>query len=146
MTRKRADRTEIFDGGRDGIGPVYREELADSGMSHDFAEWSWHSFRVKGDDYAEYPTLDERDLGTGYQNSPVVLERLQGDLTPGADPNIGNLLEGVEDDNDWAFDGTIRGESTKILSVKRKMQDFQDECREKKQKVPNNVAETVELV
>lgn len=72
-------------------------------------------------------------------------EDAQGNLTPEANPSIDNFSEGVNDDEDWDFDGVISGKSAQCVEIKRKLQDLPEECRTKKQKIPTNIAETVEL-
>lgn len=49
MTRKRADGSEITEGGHDEICQVYREEFADRSTSRNFAEQAWHMFLDKCD-------------------------------------------------------------------------------------------------
>lgn len=46
-----------------------------------------------------YLKLEEGDRVTDYRNSPVVSEGVLGNLTRGADPDVNNLPEGI-DDND----------------------------------------------
>lgn len=66
-------------------------------------------------------------------------------MRPGADPNVDNLLEGVDDEDDRDLDGAIDGESVQRVDVKRKFLDMQDECRVKEQRASANVAEVVDL-
>lgn len=61
MTCKRADVSKVSEGGHDEIRPVYREEFANRGMSHDFAERAWHLLLKKGEDYTEYPAWEEQE-------------------------------------------------------------------------------------
>lgn len=79
-------------------------------------------FLEKGDNLTEYPKLEEKDSGTVYWNSPVLSEGSQEDLTPGADPNADNVLEGVDEDENWYFDGAIGWESGRRVGMKRKSQ------------------------
>lgn len=55
----------------------------------------------------EYYLLEEKDRVTSYRNGSVVSAGGQCNLTPGVDPNGKNLPEGVDDDEDWEFDGAI---------------------------------------
>lgn len=75
------------------------------------AERPRHLFLENGDNYMEYPMLEERDCVTSYRNSPIVSEGCQGNLTPGADTNVDSLSVGVDDDEDWDFNGAIGKES-----------------------------------
>lgn len=63
-TRRRCEGTKIRKDGNDKIRPVYSEELADRGMSRDFAEWARNLFLEKCEDYIEYRMLGERDRVT----------------------------------------------------------------------------------
>lgn len=146
MTRKCADGTGGTKGGHDEIRPVYREEFADRGLSCVSTDWAWNIFLDNGEDYTEYPMLNEQDRVTSYRNNPVASEGAQGNSTSSADKNIENLPKGVDDDEDWDFDCVICGEFAQRVSVKRKLQDLQDERRTRKRKVPTNVTEVVELV
>lgn len=99
----------------------------------------------KEDDNTKYSILEKQDRLSGYLDSPVVLESIQSNLTPRADPVIDNLPEGVGDDNAWNFDGAICEEFAQRVGVKRKLLDLQNECRAKKRRVLTNVAEAVDL-
>lgn len=81
----------------------------------------------------------------GYRRSPFALEGAQGNLTAVVDPDIDMLPEGVDDDEEWDFDGTVGGDSKQRVGVKRNWQDFHDKCCRKKRKVWTNVAESVVL-
>lgn len=62
--------------------------------------------------------LVDPDRILGYRNSPIASEGAQGNLTPGADPNIHNLPESADDDDNLHFDGVIGAESAQRVSVK----------------------------
>lgn len=66
-------------------------------------------------------------------------------LTPGADPNVGNHPEGVDENDDWDFYGEIGVEFAQRGGMKRKFPDLQEECRTKKRRAPTKVGEVVEL-
>lgn len=80
-----------------------------------------------------------------YRGNPVVQEGGRVKLTPGADPYIDNLPEGVNDDDDSDFVAAIGGESSQRVGVKRMLLELQDECWSKKWRVPTSVPEAVEL-
>lgn len=63
---------------------------------------------------------EEQDHLSGCRDCLVVSERCQGNLTPGADPNIHNLPEGLDDDDNWDFNGAIGGDSVQCAALKRK--------------------------
>lgn len=65
--------------------------------------------------------------------------------TPVADANVDNLLEGVDEDGHWDFEGAMAGKFAQLSGMKRKLLDLQDECRTKKRRVLANLAEVVEL-
>lgn len=125
VTRKRADISEDTESVHADIHPVYRGELANRGMSRNFAELASHLLLEKCDDYTEYSMLDEQDRVSGYRNRPVASERAQENITSAANPNIDNLLKGVDDDDDLDFDGAIDVESAQRDCVKRYLQDLQ---------------------
>lgn len=64
-------------------------------MSRLFAEREWHIFYKKGDDYTEYPMLEEQDRVSGNRDIPVAPEGGRGNPTPGAGPDLDNLPEGL---------------------------------------------------
>lgn len=103
------DSSEVIEGGPDEIRPVHREEFADRGILHDFAEWASYLFPGKGDDYMDNLMLEEQDWSTGYWNIQVVSEGAQENISTCADPKVDNLQEGVPDDEDKDFNGAIRG-------------------------------------
>lgn len=53
----------------------------------------------------------------------------QGNLRPGADSDIDNLPESVDDENDRDFDGAISGDFALRVGAKRKLLDSHEECR-----------------
>lgn len=69
-------------------------------MSDLFAERDGQLFFENGEDYTDYLMLEEQDRVTGYRNSVVALEGGEGNLAPGADANVNNLLKGVDVDDD----------------------------------------------
>lgn len=73
------------------------------------------------------PYVEKWDHASGYRDSPVVSGGRQDNLTHGADPNIDNLPEAVDDDNDWNFDEQISEESVQRAGVKRKLLDLLEE-------------------
>lgn len=89
--------------------------------------------------------LKKQNHVVGYRNSSVASERVQGRLTPSADLNFDNRLEGVDDNEYWDFDGSIGGKSVQRVGEKHKLLGLQDECRTKNEKVWTNVAGAVEL-
>lgn len=76
MARKRDYGTELNQYGLDDIHIVYRELIADGGMSRAYAEGTWHVFFEKSDASADNLTLDEQNSLTNNQNSPVASEIL----------------------------------------------------------------------
>lgn len=50
----------------------------------------------------------------GYRDISVILEEYQENLTPGADHNVDNILEGVDPDGNWEFDSAIGREFTQL--------------------------------
>lgn len=100
-------------------------------MSHDFAERVSHILLEKGGGYAEYPMLDEQDRVTDYRNSPVASEEMQEVSTIGADSNVDIFPEGVDDDHDYKFDGTIGGEFAQHVFVKHKYRIWKMKVRKK---------------
>lgn len=121
----------MTDGCHDEIRPVCREGFVNCSMLRFLAEWAWHLFLENGEDYMKYPMVVEKDRVTSCRNSPVASEGVQGNLTPGAEPNIDKLPEGVDENEDWDFDGAISGESSQYVGMKRKLQKLQDEGRSK---------------
>lgn len=85
--------------------------------------------------------LEKQNRVLGYQNSPVILEGGQSNQTSDAVPDIDDLQEGVNDDNDLNFDSAIDRESALLVGVKRRLLDLHDECWVKKRVVPTNVTE-----
>lgn len=88
--------------------------------------------------------LNQQDRVSGYRNSPVDSEKAQRNSTSDSDPNIENVLKGVDDDDDWAIDGANSKKSAQHVVVKRKLHDLQYKCRIMKQEVPINVSGSVE--
>lgn len=72
-------------------------------------------------------------------------EGRQGHVTPCADPDIDNLPDRVDDDDDRSFYGAISGESAQHVGVKQKLLDPRDQYWGRKQSVWTNVAEAEEL-
>lgn len=70
--------------------------------------------------------LDAQVRVTGHRSRPEASGGVQGNLTPSANPNIDNLPEVFDDDDDWNFDGVIGGESAQRGVVKLLLQDLQD--------------------
>lgn len=126
MPRNCANGTEVIEGGHDDIRLVYRGKFADRGMSYIFTQCVWRLFLEKGEDYTEYPILEEKARVMGYRDGPVASEETHGYLKSGADIIFEKLPKGVEDDDDWDFDGAIDGESAQDVDIKRKLQDLQD--------------------
>lgn len=60
-------------------------------------------------------------------------------------PNIDNLPEDVDHDDDWDSNGAQGGESAQLVHVKQMFPNFQDKCRKMERKVPTNVTEAVQL-
>lgn len=75
----------------------------------------------------------------------MATKRAQKSLAPCTDPDFDNHSEGVDNDDDWDFDGDMGGEYAQRVDVKPKLQDWQNECWTKKEKVVTNVAKAVEL-
>lgn len=48
---------------------------------------------------------------------------------PAADPIVHSFPEGVDDNDDWDFDGAIGGEPAQGVGMKRMLLDLLDECR-----------------
>lgn len=145
MTRKWVEGSEVDEGGHDKIRPAYREKFADRSMSRDFAERAWRLFLEKGDHYTEYRMLEEQYRVTGCPNCPVVSKGGKGNPTPAVDPNVGYLLDGVDDNEDWDLNGARGGEPAQRVGVKRRLLDLQDECRTEKWRDSRSVAKAVEL-
>lgn len=89
--------------------------------------------------------LGKQDRVRGYRHGPVASEGAQGNLTPGAGPNVDNLPDGVGEDEDCDFDGASGGESAQRVGIKHMFLGLQDECRIKQRTVPTNAAVAVEL-
>lgn len=89
--------------------------------------------------------LEEHDHVTGFRNSPVASEGDEKNVMLVANPNVDNLSEMVDDDDDLDFYGAIGGESAQGVCLRPKLLALQDECPIKKRRVPMNVAEVVEL-
>lgn len=109
VTRKLGDGSEITKDGHDEVLLIHGAEFADRDMSCLFAERAWHLFLEMGDDYTEYPSLEEQDSVSGYPDSLVASKCAQGSLTPGAVPNFENYPEVVNDDDYWDLNGAIVG-------------------------------------
>lgn len=54
--------------------------------------------------------LEEQCRVSACSERPEVSESGQGNPKPGADPDIDNLPERVDEDDDWDFDSAINGE------------------------------------
>lgn len=89
-----------------------------------FAEQAWELFFEKDEDYTEYLMLEDQGHVSGYWKSPVTLEEVEGYLTPSMHQNIDKIPEGVDDNDDWDFNGAIGGKSAQRVSIKRKLQDL----------------------
>lgn len=59
VTYKRADETEVAEGGYDEIHVVYREKFASRNVSRDFSDLSWQLILEMGADCTEYLMLEE---------------------------------------------------------------------------------------
>lgn len=57
VTRKPDALSEAMKGVHDEVCSIYREELAERGMSRDFIEWDRHWYQEKGDGYTTYLML-----------------------------------------------------------------------------------------
>lgn len=99
----------------------------------------------EGGDYTEYRMWEEINRILGYRDSLVNPEGAQDSSAPGADPNIDNITEGVDNIDEWGFAGTVDRASVQSVGVKRKLIDLRDECRAKQRRFPTNVAEGVGL-
>lgn len=97
------------------------------------------SIEMRGD-YMEYPTLQEQNRLSCYVKSEVVSEGRQGNPTPGGDPDMYKLPEGVDDSKDGVLDGAIGGEFSQRIGVHRKLLDSQDECETSNREFAMNVA------
>lgn len=89
--------------------------------------------------------LWEQNRVTGYRHGSGVSKGGQENLTPGADPNVDTLLEGVGDNENWDFDGAIGEKSAQRIGTKRQLLSLQNECRTKRRRIPTNDAGVVGL-
>lgn len=88
VTRKRADGTDLTERSHDEVHRIYGKKLAIRVFPCDFAERARHPILVKGDDYTEYPMLDNQNRATGYHSSPIESERAQENLILDVIPNF----------------------------------------------------------
>lgn len=56
------------------------------------------SVSENGNDYTEYPMLEEQTRGTVYSSRPTTSQVLQGNITPSVDLNFDVLAEVADDD------------------------------------------------
>lgn len=89
--------------------------------------------------------FEEQYCVTVFRDSTLASVGGQWNLTPGADADIDNLSEAVDDDDDWDVNGAIDGEPAQRICVKRKFLDLPHECWSKKQGAPTSVLEAVEF-
>lgn len=73
-------------------------------------------FFEKGEDYTDYPMMEGQHYMTGGRDSPMVSDGFHVNLLPSANPTVYILPEGVDDAEDWDFDGAV-GEESAQLSV-----------------------------
>lgn len=73
-----------------------------------------------GDAYRECLMFVEQYRVTNYRNSAAASEGSQWNLARVADLNIENIPEGIDDDDDWDFDGAIVVETAQLVGMKRK--------------------------
>lgn len=119
VTRERADGTEATQGSHDEIRPVYRKTLADRTWLAIFRIAAFPLFLEKSHNYTEYLMLDEQDRLIGFRCSPVASERVQGNLTPCAEPNFDALPQTSNENEDRSFDVALGGDSAQRVGVMR---------------------------
>lgn len=135
---------ELRDDG-DEICPLFARYFWSREITKTIAKETWLRYIDSGGNYHELPSLEAQDELLNLRQCPARLVDVE--MNGNVATNIGKSLvdDTAADSDDWDIKYAVRPDEVKRVDIKQRFRYFQKSCRAKRRRMPDTVAEAVEL-